>query len=114
MNVSTFPDEIKILSFPRISLKISAGLILSVGITAIVLMIFSWLWQNGQVVAQTYQLQHLQNRSTNLKKENERLTILDLKENTLFNLEKQIQSLNLEKVEMVSFIQSPGTTVVTR
>lgn len=113
MNALTFPNEIKILSFPRISLKIST-LISSVGLAAIVLMISAWLWQNNQVVAQTYQFQHLQNRSTNLKKENERLEINGLKENTLFNLEKQVQSLNLEKVEMVSFIQSPGTTVVTR
>ena len=88
--------------------------LLTLGVITIILTISAWLWQNGQVVAQTYQLQHLQNRSTDLKKDNEQLAILDRKENTLFNLEKQVQSLNLEKVEMVSFIQSPGTTVVTR
>ena len=88
--------------------------LLTLGVITIILTISTWLWQNSQVVAQIYQLQHLQDRSTNLKKDNEQLAILDRKENTLFNLEKQVQSLNLEKVEMVSFIQSPGTTVVTR
>ncbi|MBI4359341.1 MAG: hypothetical protein HY577_02040 [Candidatus Nealsonbacteria bacterium] len=116
MNIATFPNEIRTLSFPRFSFKrpIRGLYLCSIGLAASALLIVFCLWQNNQIVRQTYQLHQGQLRVTALQGENETLKLNGLKENTLFKLEKQVQGLNLEKAETVSFIQSSAKTVVSR
>jgi len=97
-------------SFPKVNLK---PLLASV-LFFIAGLIFFYVFQNSQIVSQTYLLHHSQTRLSELTKENESLEISSVKGSSLSNLQELIKNLNLEKVDAVSFIQSPGTTVVAR
>jgi hypothetical protein len=97
-------------AFPKVNLK----LLLAPGLFFITGLIFFYVFQNSQIVSQTYLLHYSQTRLSELTKENESLEISSVKGSSLSNLEKLIKDLGLEKVDAVSFIQSPGTTVVAR
>ncbi len=73
-----------------------------------------FFWQNNQIIARTYQLQHLQEKLTNLKEENQFLEASATQENSLSNLEELISNLGLEKAQSVSFIQAMEKSVVAR
>ncbi|MBU4351375.1 hypothetical protein L6250_02265 [Candidatus Parcubacteria bacterium] len=73
-----------------------------------------FFWQNNQIIAKTYQLQHLQEKLTGLQEENQSLEASATKENSLSNLEELIKGLGLEKVQSISFIQAMEKSVVAR
>lgn len=87
---------------------------LSLGLCLLGLLVYGSLWQNIKVVSSIYQLQQLQNKLAELKKENESLRANSLGGTSLENLEKLVSGLNLEKVDRVQFISPLGNVVVSR
>lgn len=113
MNALVYPYKLsKALSFapPKMNQK----LWLLIGFIFLMITASIFFWQNSQVMSKTYQLQHLQERLTDLKKENQSLETSAIKENSLFNLEELVKNLGLEKIQNITFIQSLGNSVVAR
>jgi len=113
MNVLVYQSRLpKALSFapPRINQKF--WLLISLAFLITLASVF--FWQNNQIIARTYQLQHLQEKLTDLEKENQFLEASTGKENSLSNLEELIKGLGLEKVQNINFIQAMGKSVVAR
>lgn len=113
MNVSAYPYKLsKALSFapPRVNQK----LWLLIGFFFLIITASIFFWQNSQVISKIYQLQHLQERLTDLEKENRSLETNAINENSLSNLEELIKGLGLEKVQSTVFIQSLESSVVAR
>jgi len=100
--------------FSRQSSKINQKLWLLVGFVFLMITASTFFWQNNQVISKIYQLQHLQERLTGLKKENRSLETSAINENSLSNLEELVNGLGLEKVQSIIFIQSLENSVVAR
>lgn len=118
MNVSAYPYKlsnplIRTL-FPRQGLKIDQKLWLLIGFVFLMITASIFFWQNSQVISETYQLQHLQERLTGLEKENQSLETSAINENSLASLEELVMNLGLEKVQSIIFIQSLENSVVAR
>jgi hypothetical protein len=112
MNTIVYPYPIKIVSLalPKISQKF----LLALGLSLMVAMVCLFLWQNIQIVSQTYLVQSYQQKLGELKKENTNLQLNVFQGNSLGALEKQVQGLGMEKTDKVDFIHALGSSVVIR
>lgn len=103
MNVSAYPYKI-----------VNQKLWLTIEFFFLMIAASIFFWQNSQIISKIYQLQHLQERLTDLKKENRSLETNAITENSLSNLEQLVKTLGLEKVQNTVFIQSLEGSVVAR
>lgn len=120
MNVLAYaPPKIKTLLSARTLIsrqgsRANQKLWVLVSLGFLIILASFFLWQNSQIIAKTYQLQHLKEKLVNLEKENQFLEASAAKENSLSNLEELVKALGLEKAQNISFIQAMEKTVVAR
>ncbi len=68
-------------------------------------LLFSYIFQINALIKETHLLQNYEKNIYNLSRENQNLEINFSKLNSLVSLEKEVQNLNLEKVNQVKYIR---------
>ncbi len=107
---SVLRPKVGVLRFPSLNLKV----LWLLGFFLVLSLMVFYILQSNWIIREGYSVDSFQSRLTETKKENKKLEINFVENNSMKTIEERIENLNLVEINKINYIQLLGGQVAAK